>query len=58
MALIMSVPDEGYYGTDYECTWWRLLWHWLWAYLMKVIMALIMSVHDEGYYGTDYERIP
>jgi hypothetical protein len=20
MALIMSVPDEGYYGTDYERT--------------------------------------
>jgi hypothetical protein len=20
MALIMSIPDEGYYGIDYECT--------------------------------------
>jgi hypothetical protein len=43
----LSVPDECCSTFDFECTWWMLLYFWLWVYLINVVLLLTLSVPGE-----------
>jgi hypothetical protein len=56
MAVGMSVYEQQYDDSGYECVWAAVWWQWVWVCMSSSMMTVGMSVYEQQYDDSVYEQ--